>query len=88
MHDLLIRVIGVFLMNTDPIQLESSIFPPLLKIEDVVNITQLSRSTVNRKASDPDDDFPASFNVSSNSVRWMLQDVVAWIELMKQGGKS
>lgn len=69
--------------NSDGLELR-----PLMKIEDVAYLTQLSHSTINRKAYDQGDSFPAPFRISGNSVRWVVQDVIAWIDLMKQGGAA
>jgi len=78
----------VFPLNTLPTNSDSHKLRPLMKIDDVAYVTQLSHSTINRKAYDQRDSFPAPFKISGNSVRWVVQDVIAWIDLMKQGGAA
>ena len=60
----------------------------LLKIEEIIKMTGLSRSTVNRLAYDPEDDFPSPIKVSSNTVRWLMSDMMSWLEAKQQGGQS
>ena len=54
----------------------------LLKIEDVVSMTSISRSAIYgmMKAGE----FPNSRRVGAQAVRWRLSDVLDWIEALPE----
>ena len=52
----------------------------LLNSKDVVKLTGLSRVTVWRLSRDPENDFPASIQITENRVGWFENEVIEWLE--------
>jgi|9_EtaG_2_1085328.scaffolds.fasta_scaffold07517_2 prophage regulatory protein len=53
----------------------------LLSIKQVCDLTSVSRSTIYRKVDDGS--FPPPVRLGANMVRWLLTDVVKWIQGLK-----
>lgn len=49
----------------------------LLTINDLIEIFQVSRSTIYRWITDVED-FPKRINIGPNTVRWSAQEVESW----------
>lgn len=50
----------------------------ILRIDDVTELTGLSRTTIWRR--EQEGDFPARLQLGPNSVGWKESDVLGWIE--------
>ena len=53
----------------------------LLKRTEVVALTGLSRSTIDRKICEGT--FPASLKISKRRVAWLEKDILAWLEAQR-----
>ncbi|WP_341880989.1 AlpA family phage regulatory protein [Synechococcus sp. UW140] len=52
--------------------------PIFLRINDVIKLTSISRSSIYRMMSDGD--FPVQISVGNRQVRWSRQEVLDWCE--------
>ena len=50
----------------------------IIRVEEVINLTGFSRSTIARL--EKEDKFPASVQLADNSIGWFEKEVVAWIK--------
>lgn len=52
--------------------------PKLIRRKDVISMTSLSRSTIDRR--EAEGKFPPRLSLGKNLVAWRLQDIVDWID--------
>lgn len=52
--------------------------PKLIRRKDVISMTSLSRSTIDRR--EAEGNFPPRLSLGKNIVAWRLQDIVEWID--------
>lgn len=52
--------------------------PRLLRRKTVLELTEISESTLYRKIASGD--FPASISIGGNSRRWLEDDLIAWLQ--------
>lgn len=52
--------------------------PKLIRRKDVISMTSLSRSTIDRR--EAEGKFPQRLSLGKNIVAWRLQDIVEWID--------
>ena len=53
----------------------------LLKLNEVVSLTQISKSKIYRDMKTGD--FPTPINFGSNCVRWVETDIYQWVESLR-----
>jgi len=53
----------------------------LLKLNEVVSLTQISKSKIYRDMKTGE--FPAPINIGSNCVRWVETDIYQWVESLR-----
>ena len=53
----------------------------LLKLKEVVSITQISKSKIYRDMKSGG--FPSPLSLGSNSVRWVETDIYQWVESLR-----
>lgn len=60
----------------------------VLRINDVIAITGLSRSSIynkiNLKSSYYDKNFPKSFKLGLRTIGWLKRDIEHWIKMLKE----
>ena len=52
--------------------------PKLIRRKNVIEITSLSRSTIDRR--EAEGKFPQRLSLGKNIVAWRLQDIIDWID--------
>jgi predicted DNA-binding transcriptional regulator AlpA len=60
----------------------------MLSMKDVVRISDLSKSTIKRRVSDPTDDFPKPVKPSTRRIGWPADLVKAWRKRIESAGSD
>jgi len=58
---------------------QEKIFPKVLRLPEVLEVTQLSRSTIYSLMAN--DDFPKHISLGARAVAWIEAEVYQWLEL-------